>query len=338
MSVDEKNAGADTQSSVPIQASGLYTFVDQEELDLSTPMQPSSPIPAVKSQDSTAITPNVPARTRGGGSFGIQRLSRSSVFALIVASILLLGAVGTAVYAQGSLQASLAKATGRSAAHPVHTVSTRPPAHARATATPTAIVTVSTSSGVPQTPPAGWTAAGLNTADEFEALRTGLTFVDREMSLDHRNVGTRAVHGGTFTAAVFVLTQAARARFAQNDVRMANNVLFDRVQQRQLIQEVANVQPQVVKFAVQGQQQFAWVDVSFQLWQSQIDLQSGNRVEGFEIDAATGKPRIHHMIVLLLRVPPAAQGPNAPMGGTGWLVSLYALDTGGTLPDVLEPA
>jgi hypothetical protein len=35
------------------------------------------------------------------------------------------------------------------------------------------------------------------------------------------------------------------------------------------------------------------------------------------------------MIVLLLRVPPGTQGTNAPMGGTGWLVSTYALDPAG---------
>jgi hypothetical protein len=45
------------------------------------------------------------------------------------------------------------------------------------------------------------------------------------------------------------------------------------------------------------------------------------------------------MIVLLLRVTPGTQGANAPMGGTGWLVSTYALDqAGGSLPTVIQPA
>ena len=35
---------------------------------------------------------------------------------------------------------------------------------------------------------------------------------------------------------------------------------------------------------------------------------------------------MHHMTVLLLRVPPTTQGADAPMGGTGWLVNVYALD------------
>ena len=185
----------------------------------------------------------------------------------------------------------------------------------------------------------GWTGAGLSTGDALEAERTAWTFTDREMSLDYRNAGTRAQHGGTFTAAVFLLTPNARTRFFQNDVRAINNVLFDRVQQQQLIQEVVNAEPRLVQFQVQGQQQFAWVDVSFQLWQSQLDPQTGQRVEGLELDPATHAPRVHHMIVLLLRVTIGTQGANAPMGGTGWLVSTYALDpAGGSLPAIIQPA
>ena len=185
----------------------------------------------------------------------------------------------------------------------------------------------------------GWTGAGLTTGDALEAERTAGTFTDREMSLDYRDAGTRGRHGGTFTAALFLLTPAARTRFFANDVRVSTNALFDRVEQRQLIQEVVEAQPRLALFQVQNQQQFAWVDVSFQLWQSEIDQQSGNRVSGFEMDPATQAPRIHHMIVLLLRVNLGAQGANAPMGGTGWLVSTYALDpAGGTLPTVIQPA
>jgi len=185
----------------------------------------------------------------------------------------------------------------------------------------------------------GWTGAGLSTGDAMEAERTAWTFTDREMSLDYRNGGTRAQHGGTFTAAVFLLTPNARVRFVTNDVRAFNNVLYDRVQQQQLIQEVVNAQPRLVRLQVQGPQQFAWVDVSFQLWQSQLDQQTGQRVEGLDLDPATNGPRVHHMIVLLLRVAPGTQGTNAPMGGTGWLVSTYALDpAGGILPAIIQPA
>ncbi len=128
-------------------------------------------------------------------------------------------------------------------------------------------------------------------------------------------------------------------RFFQNDVRGINNALFDRVQQQHLIQEVVNAQPRLAQFQVQGQQQVAWVDVSFQLWQSQLDPQTGQRVEGLELDPITHGPRILHMIVLLLRVPPSSQGVNAPMGGTGWLVSTYSLDpAGGNLPTIIQPA
>ncbi len=185
----------------------------------------------------------------------------------------------------------------------------------------------------------GWTGAGLSTSDALEAERTAWTFTDREMSLDYRNVGTQAQHSGTFTAAVFLLTSDVRTRFFQNDVRAINNALFNRVQQQQLTQEVVNAEGHLVQFQIRGQQQFAWVDVSFQLWQSRLDPQTESRAEGLELDPATHGPRIHHMMVLLLRVTPGTQGTNAPMGGTGWLVSTYALDpTGGSLPAIIQPA
>jgi hypothetical protein len=170
---------------------------------------------------------------------------------------------------------------------------------------------------VPQQLPAGWTNAGLQMGDALQAIRTAVTFTDREMSLDYRSVGTRNNHGGTFTAATFIMTPAAMLRFQQNDVRAINNTLFDMVVNAQLIRLVVDPQPQLVKFAQQGQQQFAWVDVSFQLWQSQVDPNNPQqRIEGKELDPATKQPRIHHMIVLLLRVPQQDEGANPPMGGT----------------------
>lgn len=93
----------------------------------------------------------------------------------------------------------------------------------------------------------------------------------------------------------------------------------------------------LVKFQgeqIQGEaHQFAWVSVSFELFQSKIDPTTGKRVEGMELDPATGQPRVHQMAVVLLRVLPQSQGVNAPMGGTGWLVNVYALDAT-TLPPV----
>jgi hypothetical protein len=186
----------------------------------------------------------------------------------------------------------------------------------------------------PQQVPAGWTAAGLGTGDAIDALRTANTFTDREMSIDFRSVGTRANHGGTMTSAVFLLTAAAQTRFVQNDVRVINNVFFDQIELQRLVQGVVNAQPQLTNFVMQGGQQFAWVDVSFELWQSKAV--NGKPSDGFEMDPATREPRVHHMAVLLLRV---AQNANAAMGGTGWLVSLYALDlpVGQTLA-IVQPA
>ena len=85
------------------------------------------------------------------------------------------------------------------------------------------------------------------------------------MSLDFRRVGTRNNHGGTFTAATFVMTAAAKQRFLQNDIRESNNTLFDMVVNTKLIRLVVSPQPQLVNFAQLAQQQFAWVDVAFQL-------------------------------------------------------------------------
>jgi hypothetical protein len=119
-----------------------------------------------------------------------------------------------------------------------------------------------------------------------------------------------------------------------------NNALFDTVANTKLIRLVINAQPQLVQYQQQGQQQFAWVDVTFQFWKSQVDPNTpAQRIEGKELDPATNQPRIHHMIVLLLFIPPQNAGNTPAMGGTGWLVSLYALDpVNGTLPDVVQPA
>lgn len=181
--------------------------------------------------------------------------------------------------------------------------------------------------------PNGWTTAGLTTSDAIFAERTAVTFTDREEGLDYRNVGTRTNHGGTMTAAVFLLTRAGQARFQENDVRAINNMLFDRIEQEQLVQAAVNLTPTVSRFQTVGQQQFAWVRVSFYLWQSQNNPQ---HTEGLDTDPITHQPRIHQMTVLLLRVPYTNQGNNPAMGGTGWLVSTYTLDSG--LPTLIQPA
>ena len=178
----------------------------------------------------------------------------------------------------------------------------------------------------------GWTTAGLTLADALQAARTAATFTDREEDLVFNKAGTR-------TAAFFLLTPAAKNRFTQNDVRVSSNALWGNVIGQQLIQLAINEQPALVKQAAQGQNQFAWVDVQFNLWQSRIDPQHPNqRIEGVENDPATNAPRTHHMVALLLHGTPGSQGINAPMGGTGWLVSNYALDpVAGTLPDIVSP-
>jgi len=194
------------------------------------------------------------------------------------------------------------------------------------------------SSWVPQQLPNEWINAGLTTGDALFAERTAWAFTDREEALDFRNVGTQTQHGGTFTAAVFLLSEGGKTRFEQNDVRVANNALFNKVVTAQRIQSAVNAVPSLVKFQVQGQQQFAWIDVAYQRYQSQLNSMTQQRTEGIEKDPVTNQPRIHHMSVLLVRVSPGTQGPNAPMGGSGWVVSNYGLDMPkGALVDILQP-
>jgi hypothetical protein len=184
----------------------------------------------------------------------------------------------------------------------------------------------------------GWTQGGLSAGDAIEALRTGETFTDREMSYDYRNIGTPAQHGGTLTAATFLLTPGGLVRFERFDVRVINNVLYDKISTGKIIQQVVNATPSLVRFQVEKVQgesrQFAWVNVALELFQSKVDPASGKRQEDLERNPTTGQPMLHHLVVVLLRVPPQTQGTNAPMGGTGWLVNTYELDPG-TLPTVV---
>jgi hypothetical protein len=178
----------------------------------------------------------------------------------------------------------------------------------------------------------GWTQAGLTQADAIEAVRTAATFTDREMSLDYRNIGTPQQHGGTLISSAFLLTAGGLIRFLRNDKRVINNVLYDQLSANHTIQQVVSTQaPALAQFQtakIQGKMhQFAWINVPFELFQSKRNPTTGQTTEGFERDAKTGQPLTHHLIVLLLRVPPQDQGTEAPMGGTGWLVNTYVLDT-----------
>jgi hypothetical protein len=319
------------------------------------PFQQSGPLPTMHSQAAQASLngAGAPAHRRGATrKFPVFRV-------ILIVTIIVLGGgfLAITVFAQPAphLVTTAKNPTQGSGAPVIHTAPTARPTRTAVQRTPIPTMTTATAQTTPQTTQAtpqgdwipsaqtlqqfGWTGAGLSMGDALEGERTAWTFTDREMSLDFRNAGTRAQHGGTFTAAAFLLTPNARTRFFANDVRAINNVLFDRVAQQHLIQEVVNAQPRLVQFQGQGQQEFAWVNVSFQLWQSRLDRQTGQRNEGLELDPATNGPRIHHMIVLLLRVPPGTQGANAPMGGAGWLVSTYTLDpAGGTLPAIPQPA
>jgi hypothetical protein len=261
---------------------------------------------------------------------GRPRFLRIASIAALVLVILGLGLLGITVFAQPA--PPLSTTVDQTAPRPTVLLQQTPMTKPTPKPTPGAIGTLPGEDWVPQQLPAGWTTAGLTQGDAVFAERTAWTFTDREEGLDCRNVGTRAQHGGTFTASVFILSPGGKTRFFQNDIRVIDNTLFDRVQSVQLVQAAVNATPSLVQFQVQGQNQFALVDVSYQLYQSQRDSATGQRTEGLERDPTTNQPRTHHMSVLLVRVAPGTQGQNAPMGGSGWLVSSYGLDLTTPLP------
>jgi len=289
---------------------------------------------------SAAIAPPVPRRKKS--RLGLIGLIAAAALVVLLAGLMLVSAFAKpqmTIQQRNGVPTSM----GTQQAMGIHPMMTHTPPPARVT--PTAMLpspTVGTTlqpqaSGVPPDQllqQLGWTTAGLSVADAIQADRTAVTFTDREEGLVFNEPATR-------TAAEFLLTPAGRNRFAQNDVRVNSGTLWNSVTDpaRQLIQLAVNEQPTLVKQVAQGQNQFAWVDVQFELWQSHIDPQNPNqRIGGLEVDPATATPRMHHMVVLLLQVAPGSLGGNAPMGGTGWLVSNYMLDpAAGTLPNIVAP-
>ena len=339
-------------TTLPNQPEESFASFEEEPLDLIgsawiAPFELSNEMPSLSAQaqssSQTATRPATPAPVRHPRKMRLLSLATIAIF-LCVALITGLLVRRAQVQLASSQQSSpIGKALLTHQGGPSEQKRTTPSLQ---TSTPTvqgqgpSQALPSPPDWVPQQLPAGWTNVGLTMADDLQALRTAVSFNDREMSLDYRSVGTRDHHAGTFTAATFLLTPAAKQRFQHNDVRVRNNVLFDLVATTKLVRVVINPEPQVIKFAQQNQQQFAWVDVSFQLWQSQINSSNPNqRIEGKESDPATNQPRLHHMVVLLLHLPPEDTGTNPAMGGTGWLVSNYALDQArSSLPEMVQPA
>lgn len=328
----------------------FYVYEEEQpdlEVAFVAPFQRSSALPTVAAQvgssDQVAVN-NAEAATPP------RKTGRPSRFSLAMIGLL----VGVVMVVSLLIMNALAQTTPplqsvQSSHHALPPASSKQQPPVRPSPAPTPMQTQGTSGQgqpqpssdwVPQQVPDGWTHAGLGFGDAIQAMRTALAFNDREMSLDYRSVGTRAAHGGTFTAATFVMTPAAMQRFQHDDMRMINNALFDRVVTTQLIRLVVNAQPHLITFVQQGQEAFAWVEVAFQLWQSQIDPHHPpSRMEGKELDPTTQQPRIHHMMVLLLRVPAQNAGAAPAMGGTGWLVSTYGLDLPKDTPlAIVQPA
>lgn len=308
-----------------------------------SPFQLSDALPSVHPQPPITSSPSVSQQPASRRRFPVKSVTIVSLIVVVVASLF-----STWVFAKSASPHQGGSSTAHSAARQGTTSLPRPTPTQRTQGkapTPTPMATPSTqeglqTDGVPSDQTLqqlGWMAAGRTQADAIQALRTAATFTDREEALVFNEPGTR-------TGAFFLLTTGGKARFEQNDIRVSSNVLWDTVTRRQLIQLVLHEQPVLVKFATQNQkqQQFVWVDVPFWRWRSQLDPNDQEhlrRTSGVERDPATNQPRVHHMLVLLLRVLPESQGTGAPMGGTGWLVSNYALDaTSGVLPDIVSPA
>jgi hypothetical protein len=319
-------------------AEPTYYLAEEDEVgpgdstEFAAPFQLSGPLPVVQGGQPTgaswgAYPPPVPPPTQPGKAAKKNPpLLRIAIIVLV--SLVTLSILWVTVFAQPA-QPLATRGTNTGATPTVRATARvqQTPTKTAPTPTPTTAAGPTTGSWVPQQLPAGWTAAGLTSGDALFAERTAWTFTDREEGLDYRNVGTRAAHGGTFTAAFFILSAGGRQRFQNNDVRVVDNTLFDHVKSVQLIQSAVNATPTLVQFQVQGNNQFAWVDISFELYQEQVSPNNAQqRVGGLEMGQGTNQPIIHHMSVLLVRVTPGTQGNNAPMGGTGWLVSSYGLD------------
>jgi len=312
---------------------------------LVMPFQPSTPLPVMPQP----VAGTIPAPSGGFPASPVSKAPVGRGFPL--AKVLVLVGMVALTLAVGSLVVFAQPAPSVPAQHTQQlsrAVTAPPSPGGRPQVTPSPSFqgqpSMGTSTPVGLPPPStldqlGWTSTGLSPSDAIEAQRTAMTFVDREMSYDYRNIGTLAHHRGTFTAALFLLTSGGQVRFAQQDVRLINNVLYLQVRDNQRIQQVLNPQPTLAHLEqrqVQGRKQmFVWVTVSFTLFQSQLDAATGHRVEGIEQEQGTQQPRRHQMSVVLVRVPPEQQdqGAGAPMGGTGWLVNTYALDAT-TLPAI----
>jgi hypothetical protein len=336
----------------PAAVEPFYLYVESEEdadLSRAAPFQRSEAQAAFSPQ---AAAPGAEA-SRVPGASTVKRKWRP-IFLLSLALLVAL-IVGVSVALIGALSqitptpALTAHSQSGTSVQPVHphataaphraTVRTHPvPARAvPMTAAAVGAGIVATPDWVPRSLPPGWTASGLTLTDAVYALRTATTFTDREMALDYRTAGTADHPSGSFRAATFLLTPAAQSRFLLQDRRSIDPALFQEVQQHYISQAAVDELPRLVAFRMVGEQRFAWVDVAFRLWRSQSDPATGMQTAGEEIDPATGQARVHHLVVVLVSMPPQQQGPNAPMGGTGWLVSTYALDQA-TLPPLVMPA
>jgi hypothetical protein len=172
------------------------------------PFQQSGPLPVVNPQTARASTNQAGTLAQGRAT-----PRRFPILKVALISTLIVLAMGFFVFSVFAQPASHLTTVAKNPTHrPLATQTTpmakttrplqRTPTPTRGTATPQATPQNNWVPSAHMLQQLGWTGAGLSTGDALEAERTAWTFTDREMSLDYRNVGTQAQHGGSLPVVI----------------------------------------------------------------------------------------------------------------------------------------
>jgi hypothetical protein len=254
------------------------------------------------------------------------------VIAIGVIAFILLCAYGVSALAKPAMSAYSqqnqatqiqSQTVTRSQGVPTHKVVTQPTAVVHPKPSPVATQPASTWFAGAQLPQS-CAGAGVTSVQAVRANNEATAFTQREESIafDQPN--------GLKSSINLMTDNAKNLRFV-NDRRSTNafaQELQNGPNNKGLIQIPGNFQPQLVNCQKQNGQLFVWEDVSFSLAiQCQTDG-NGNPCQANpnflpEMDQQTHQPKIHHMVVLLVAVPPGQQ--NAPLW-LGWAVSDYMID------------
>ena len=172
------------------------------------------------------------------------------------------------------------------------------------TPSPQPSVTPSPTGGPILNLPAAWTASGRGSAEAIEAKDVAETFVSHYETLDWRSKNT-------FDQATFAMTQAALARFWQQDKRANSTFIQNFIATQSVwVANVLGAQTQIIAAKQWNHEFFAWLSVTYQQFRQQNNA------------PATTEQRT--LVVLLVAVP---FGVNGIVGGIGWEVSAWQSGT-----------